>query len=325
MAVEREAALEPAADLRIPALPASPGRERSDARELVALGAGSRAAGSRAGRRTRRWRSAGAPPSRRERTDRPRRRSSSAVSEPAKPEPTTTTSQAPFTLSTVQSRPAQIGHATGAPTPGRGSSRPAARSRSVKQTGQRRQRERSQRSANTRPRQSASAPEERLLELGEGRRHEIAGRRQGLDGAVARASRDERDDAGAAVEGEVERTARPVDGLAPRPRAGPTSTNDAQRDAVGARERPRPAKLERGHALVEARKNFGMDGLQAHRDLEASGQAPGADAAAAARRPARDGTRRSRARMPASSADDRVDRPRPGSPSDRRSCRRCRA
>ncbi len=215
-------------------------------------------------------------------TERPRRRSSNAVSEPAKPEPTTTTSQAPFMLSTVQSRPAQIGQATGAAASWPRFIAASRRSRSREANGAAAAAGEVPEVGEHEAAAERQRPRKRLLELGEGRRHEIAGRLEGLHGAVARASRDQRDDAGAAVEREVGGPHRPVHGLARLDPGQADQHERPQRDAVGAQSVRGFAKLRGGHALVEARENLGMDGLQPHRDFESSGQAPGQRGGAAA-------------------------------------------
>ncbi len=116
MAVEGEASLEPAGDPGMPPLPASPRGERARRRRARSGGRGFRGGGWRAGRTTRRSRSAGCDPRSRSRTERPSARSRSAVSEPANPEPRTATSKDPVmrgALGRRQPRPAQIGQATG--------------------------------------------------------------------------------------------------------------------------------------------------------------------------------------------------------------------
>ena len=186
----------------------------------------------------------------------------------------------------------------------RGSSRGGDRAAPRSSRGSRAKRSRSQRSTNTRPRlPRARRQRQRCARCrrasGRGTRQPSAKR---LDRAVAGPRRDQRDDGGAAGEGDVDR--------AQQPRVLLGGGHERRRDRAGrraARRRDRRSasaalrEVVERHPLVQPLERLGVRGLEPHRDLELRRSRPriahdgrarrGTDRPAA--RPARDAIRRS--------------------------------
>lgn len=91
---------------------------------------------------------------------------------------------------------------------------------------------------------------------------------EGLHSSVATAGGDKRCGSCSAIEGEIERALRPMQGFFLWEEWGLHKDKDAKIDAGGAEKISSGSKLLDRHALVQLFKHFGMRGLEAHSDFE---------------------------------------------------------